>query len=77
VFIETDSINYKRKNKEEPINKEELQKIIKEIKRKSLNLSISKIKEKSYCEKEDIYLIMSNVSKIEIDEKLHPSEFLL
>lgn len=76
IFIESDKINYKRKNIDKPIDKIELQNIITEVKRKSLSLSLSKITEKSSYEKEDLHLIVSNISKIEIDNKLETNDII-
>ncbi len=68
VFIKTNKLNYKRKDIYKEIDKEELDTIIKKVEKKIISEHLSDIKNDSWYNKSDLKLILSNITKIQIDK---------
>ncbi|PID87599.1 hypothetical protein CSB07_00570 [Candidatus Gracilibacteria bacterium] len=68
VFIKTNKLNYKRKDIYKEIDKEELDTIIKKVEKKIISEHLSDIKNDSGYNKSDLKLILSNITKIQIDK---------
>lgn len=68
LFFEFNKINYTRHAQDE-IDENELKNILEEIKKISLSKAFQNIQNNSSYTKEDLKLIMSNISKIKIDHK--------
>ena len=69
IFFQWTNINYARENND-VINEGELFEIIKNIEKKAFEINYKKIKHKSGFNKEDLKLIISNISNIKLDNEL-------
>lgn len=69
VFIKTFKVWYKRKNIYDKIDKTELDKIIKKVEKNILKQHLHDIKSESWYSKSDLKLIISNISKIQIEKE--------
>lgn len=69
IFFSLKRINYKRKNWDLTITKEELEKILSKSEDLILKRSINNIKSKSWYSEDDLKLIIWNIIKLEIDKK--------
>ena len=68
IFFEICKVNYIRKDNTKKINKDELEEIMIEIKKISLKKSFKNIKENNSYKKDDLKLIISNITNILIDK---------
>lgn len=69
LFFEFSKVNYIRKNTKTPINKEELNQIIENLKEISLRKAFQNIQKNNSYPKEQLKLIISNISNILLDKK--------
>ncbi len=69
IFFSLKKINYKRKDWEKPISKEELEKILSKSEDLILKRSINNIKLKSWYIENELKLIIWNIVKLYIDKK--------
>lgn len=68
VFIKTLKLNYRRKEKYEKIDKNELDTIIKKVEKKIISEHLDEIKNESWYNKSNLKLILSNISRIQIEK---------
>ena len=69
IYYYLKKINYKRKEKDLPINKEELKKILSKSENLSLKRSVNNIKLKYWYSASELKLIIWNIVKFKIDKK--------
>lgn len=69
LFFESSKINYVREKDEIEINDNELYYILRDIEHKALKNNYKKIKETTGYDKNDLKLIISNISNIKLDSK--------
>jgi len=68
-FLESSKINYKREKKDKQIDINELKTILKAVEKQSIELHTKKIEEKYLYKKQDLDLILNNISNISINKE--------
>ncbi len=66
-FLESSTINFKRKDKNKKLDKTELKTILKEVEKKSINLQELRLQKKYLYKKKDLEIILNDISNIIID----------
>lgn len=69
IYFESSKINYSREKTKDEIDENEMYEILKKIEKKALNNHYRRIKNTSWYDKNDLKLIISNISRIYLDDK--------
>lgn len=69
IYFESSKINYSREENKEKIDENEMYEILKKMEKKALTNHFRRIKNTSWFDKNDLKLIISNISGIYLDDK--------